>query len=80
MHIYRNKDIYAAGGLGAVSREFRNKNIFKIINLAGEERTGKNNLDFVEHNVLVSNIPVNRVYNKLGVYIKESFVTMHLWF
>lgn len=70
---------YAAGGLGAVSTNFRNRNIFKHINIAGLEWGRKTGLEWIEHNVLSTNIPVNRVYNSLGFSLKNSFITMHCW-
>lgn len=77
--IYSDIENYAAGGLGAVSAKYRNLNIFKDINVAGLYWAYDIGLDWVEHNVLVSNFPVNRVYNHLGFHIKDSFVTLHGW-
>lgn len=77
--ICENGKKYAMGGLGAVSNKFRNLNIFKDINVAGLIWAKEMNLDWVEHNVLATNLPVNRVYNSLGFKLKDSFVTLHGW-
>lgn len=70
---------YAAGGLGAVDASFRGKNIFKGLALGGLEWSVAENLHWVEHNVLTTNFPVNRVFSSLGFRIIHSFVTMHAW-
>ncbi len=70
---------YAAGGLGAVSRNFRNKKIFRLVSLAGLLWGKEIKLDWEEHNVLITNTPVIRAFSSLGFTISDSFVTMHHW-
>lgn len=78
--IYKSNNFkYAAGGLGAVSPNYRNKNIFKMLTLAGLNWGKEKELDWEEHNVLITNYPVNRSFSKLGFKIFKSFVTMHHW-
>lgn len=73
------KPLYTAGGLGAVSKNFRNKNIFRIINIEGLNYAKENDLEWVEHNVLITNLPVNKAYTNLGFAVYKSFITMHCW-
>jgi len=70
---------YAAGGIGAVSKKYRNLNIFRIITLEGLQWGKEIGLDWEEHNVLINNYPVNRSFIKLGFYTYKSFVTLHHW-
>jgi hypothetical protein len=70
---------YAAGGLGSVSREFRNKSIFRAITVHGLKWGKEMKLDWEEHNVLSTNFPVNRSFSKLGFGIVASYVTLHGW-
>lgn len=76
-----NKDSnkYAAGGIGAVAKKFRNINTFKALSIEGLNWGKKTGLDWVEHNVLIDNYPVNRSFIKTGFYTYKSFVTMHNW-
>jgi hypothetical protein len=76
-----NKDDYkyAAGGLGAVSCKFRNRKIFRLISLAGLFWGKEIKLDWEEHNVLITNTPIIRIFSRLGFTISDSFVTMHHW-
>ena len=74
-----NGSEYAAGGLGAVSPKFRNKDIFRMISLGGLNWGKQIGLEWEEHNVLITNLPVNRSFSKLGFKICNSFITMHLW-
>lgn len=73
------KPYYTAGGLGAVSKHFRNKNIFRIINIEGLNFAKEIDLEWVEHNVLITNLPVNKAYTNLGFAVYKSFITMHCW-
>lgn len=70
---------YGAGGIGAVAKEYRNKDVFKMITIEGFNWGADNNLDWEEHNVQINNYPVNRSFSKLGFKIYKSFVTMHNW-
>ncbi len=77
--IYVNNFKYAAGGIGAVDPTYRNKDIFKAITISGLNWASENNCDWVEHNVLITNYPVNRSFSKLGFKISNSFITFHKW-
>jgi len=77
---FRNEQkTYAAGGLGAVYSKFRGRNIFKMLAVKGLLWGIEENLDWVEHNVLTNNFPVNRAFSSTGFYISNSFITMHCW-
>jgi RimJ/RimL family protein N-acetyltransferase len=77
--IYENNFKYAVGGIGAVDPTYRNKDIFKAITISGLDWAFKNNCDWVEHNVLITNYPVNRSFSKVGFKISNSFITFHKW-
>ena len=68
---------YVSGVMGAVDDNYWKKGIFKKINLAGLKWAWDNNLARVEHNVLVTNIAVNKVYSNLGFHIIRSEVTLY---
>lgn len=71
--------MYAAGGIGAVSASFRNQGIFHILVQHGLMWGKELNLTWEEHNALVTNYPVGRVFSSLGFGIASSWVTMHKW-
>lgn len=77
--IYNNKFKYAAGGIGAVDPKYRNKDVFRAITISGLNWALANNCKWVEHNVLVTNYPVNRSFCKLGFKTSNSFITFHKW-
>lgn len=77
--IYEKETKYAAGGIGAVSPDYRSKNVFKEITVAGIHWARENNCKWVEHNVLITNYPVNRSFGNLGFKISNSFITFHKW-
>lgn len=70
---------YAAGGLGAVAEKFRNRDVFGRIVIEGLNWGKELGLDWVEHNTLITNYPVNRSLSKLGFKTYKSFITMHHW-
>ena len=70
---------YAAGVMGAVDAAYRGKNIFSSLVLEGIRWGMENNLSREEHNSLVSNYPVNRVFARLGFRQAGSFVSLHYW-
>ena len=70
---------YAAGVLGAVSKKSRGSGVFTSLVQKGLLWAVELNLDWEEHNVLVSNLPVNFSMTKSGFNIVDSFVTMHCW-
>jgi hypothetical protein len=77
--IYADNFKYAAGGIGAVDLKYRSKDIFKAITISGLNWALANNCKWVEHNVLITNYPVNRSFSKLGFKISNSFITFHKW-
>lgn len=70
---------YAAGGIGAVSKMYRNINLFKVLIFEGLLWGKEIGLDWEEHNVLINNYPVNKSFTKSNFYIYKTFVTMHHW-
>ena len=74
-----NDRLYAAGGLGAVVKNYRGMNVFKNLIISGLQWGLENNLDWEEHNVLTTNYAVNSSFSSVGFKIKNSFVTMHGW-
>lgn len=70
---------YAAGGLGSVAKEFRNKSIFRAITIHGLKWGKETGLEWEEHNVLTSNYSVNRSFSRLGFGITASYITLHGW-
>lgn len=78
--IYNNdKFKYAAGGIGAVVEKYRNRDVFRMLTIEGLNWGKENKLDWEEHNVLITNYPVNSSFIKSGFKIYKSFVTMHHW-
>lgn len=78
--LYNKGDFkYAAGGLGAISHDYRNNKIFRLISLAGLNWGKELKLDWEEHNVLITNLPVIKTFSNLGFTMSDSFVTMHHW-
>ena len=77
--IIRNEKSFAKGGIGAVSSDYRNSNIFSKLVLNGLVWGKTMGLDWEEHNVLCTNYPVNGVFSKLGFRIAHSFITLHYW-
>lgn len=75
----QNEYSYAAGGLGCVSRKYRNQNVFRFITIAGLEWGKQANLSWEEHNVIITNYPVSQSFTKLGFKICNSFATLHCW-
>jgi hypothetical protein len=69
----------AAGGLGAILKDFRGLDIFKKITVKGLEWGVEQKLAWEEHNVLINNYPVNSSFSKMGFTIWKSFYTLHCW-
>ena len=67
------------GGMGAVKGKFRGHGVFKYLVANGLEWGKDENLGREEHNVLVTNYPVNRVFSSLGFSIIASHITFHKW-
>jgi hypothetical protein len=70
---------FAAGVQGAVAKKFRSQNVFKLLVLEGLKWGNTLGLEWEEHNVLLTNYPVNRSFLKLGFLPVKSFTTLHLW-
>lgn len=77
--IHKNKTSYAAGVQGAVAKKFRNQNVFRLLAGHGLEWGSDINLSWEEHNVLLTNYPVNRSFLSLGFFPDRSFITLHGW-
>jgi len=74
-----NEGNYAAGGIGAVNSKYRSQDIFKKISFEGLVWGKSENLDWIEHNVLITNYPVNRSFAKQGFVISDTYATLHKW-
>jgi len=70
---------FAAGVQGAVAKRFRNQNVFRVLAQGGLKWGSDLNLDWEEHNVLLTNYSVNRSLIRIGFIPCKSFVTMHCW-
>lgn len=70
---------FAAGGLGAVDSQFRGLNVFRSIVYEGLQWGMENSLAWEEHNVLISNYPVNGSFISEGFKITDSYYTLHFW-
>lgn len=68
---------YAVGVMGAVSDKHSGLGVFRHLNIAGLVWAAEKDLNRVEHNVLVSNYPVNKTYSSLGFNIIRSEITFH---
>jgi len=73
------KGRYASSSLGAVSDNFRGRDVFRILTVHNLIWGKEKGLEWEEHNVLCTNYPVNRSFAGLGFKITRSFTTMHLW-
>lgn len=77
--IRRDNAYYAEGVQGAVKDKFRNQNVFRKLAKHGLRWGHELNLNWEEHNVLLTNYPVNRSFIKLGFVPNKSFITLHGW-
>jgi len=75
---FENKQ-YSFGGLGAVSSESRGKNVFSSLVIKSLEWAKTEGHLWQEHNVLINNYPVNKVFSKLGFSNYKSETTLHVW-
>ena len=64
--------------MGAVDLKQRGNNIFTKLLMSGLDWSFNTQLDWCEHNVIVSNFSVNRSMNKSGFKPTNPMVTMHL--
>lgn len=77
--IIKNESSSAVGVQGAVSKKFRNQNVFKLLAMQGLKWGSELKLSWEEHNVLLTNYPVNRSFLSIGFVPYKSFITMHGW-
>ena len=77
--IKRDETSYASGVQGAVAKKFRNQNVFRLLANRGLKWGSELNLNWEEHNVLLTNYPVNRSFISLGFIPDKSFITLHHW-
>jgi hypothetical protein len=76
---YEDQFRYAVGGIGAVGPEFRNKNVFRAITIAGIHWAIEKQCQWVEHNVLITNPAVMRSFSKLNFKPANPAITFHKW-
>jgi hypothetical protein len=74
-----NNNFYSYGGLGAVGTDNRGENVFSTLVIKSLEWALSEGHLWQEHNVLINNYPVNKVFTKLGFYIYKSETTLHAW-
>lgn len=67
------------GGIGAVNHLFRGQNVFPSLAIHGLEWGKNENHLWQEHNVLTTNLSVNRAFSKIGFSIYKSDITLHRW-
>ena len=75
----RADERYCAGVIGAVAVGYHGMGIFRAINIAALTWANTMAADRVEHNVLVTNYPINRTFAGLGFVIVRSAITLHGW-
>ena len=75
----RDKQSYAASGLGCVSPHYRNQGVFHSLVKHGLLWGNDINLDWQEHNALSTNYPVGKVFTSIGFSSVSAHVTLHLW-
>ncbi|MCK4344193.1 MAG: hypothetical protein KAX05_02825 [Bacteroidales bacterium] len=73
------KGDYAAGVLGAVTKNFRKMGVFQAVTVEGLKWGKVNNLLWEEHNVLITNYSVNNTFSTIGFKLLNSYYTLHLW-
>ena len=67
------------GVMGAVSAGARGKGLFRAINIHGLHWAGIQDVERLQHNVIITNIPVNKTYAHLGFTVIQSEITLHKW-
>ena len=70
---------YCAGVIGAVAVGYQGMGIFRAINIAALLWVNTLAVDRLEHNVLVTNYPINRTLAGLGFVVFRSAITLHGW-
>ena len=69
----------ATSVIAFVDEQFRNLNIMKLLMHRMVAWCREQNLTLMEHYVLLTNLPMNKIHTKLGFSIADSYVTMHHW-
>lgn len=77
--VIKGESLYSAGVQGAVAKEFRDQRVFRSLAQYGLLWGSNQKLEWVEHNVLLTNYPVNRSFISIGFIPYKSFITMHNW-
>lgn len=77
--IRQEEGYYAESTLGAVSSKYRGLSVFKQLAIKGLNWGVQERFHWEEHNVLVTNFPVNSSFSSLGFKVKDSFYTLHCW-
>jgi hypothetical protein len=70
---------YSVGTLGAVSEQYRMKNIYKMLVVKSIFWAAENNIIREEYSALTTNYGVNRALESLGFKLQHHFATFHLW-
>lgn len=70
---------YSAGGIGAVDPSYRNQEIFSDITKVALQWGFDEGMEWHEHNTLINNLPVNRVFTKIGFNPTNHVMTLHGW-
>lgn len=73
-------EVFVAGVIGAVSKEYRKLGVFQAINIESISICKKLGGTRIENNVLVTNFPVIGAYTALNYKIIRSELTMHYWY
>ena len=77
--IEENNSYFSKGVIGAVAEKYRDKNVFRFLVQHGMIWAKKLGLEWVEHNVLITNYPANAALSGIGFKIYTSLATLHLW-
>lgn len=75
----KNGESFSAGGMGAVDPKYRGKGVFKDMVISGLEWGNSSGQKWQEHNTLINNIPVNRVFTSIGFKPSNHVITLHGW-
>ena len=70
---------FSAGGMGAVDQNHRGFGIFQDIVTTAIRWGNYEDMDWHEHNTLITNIPVNRAFTSIGFNPTNHVMTLHGW-
>jgi len=76
---HENGSAFSRTGLGAMRKKYRGSGVYTEILKHAFNWAIQSNLEWEEHFVLVTNIPINNLFSKLGFKIFGSFMTFHYW-